>query len=722
MCYGGGCNVWLQAVTLDGCNLMAVAGSDVTLSHCTLLHCPVAIVASGPNTRLSAGDCEVSNNALGACADNGAQLLLSRITIKGSEGSGVECRGEGSCLQARQCNIGGNSAGWTGSSSEVFTNCVHAHTGGSVSLHACVLERTECGLRAEGEGVVAEARGCTIRGAARCGARVGPGAAAWIEGCTIKGSKSTTAYGIVVSGSDARADLLDCALLDNGRAAVAVHRAAAVGLRGCTLANSRRSSGIQVDDAASCVEASDCVIKENEVCGAAVRGGGQVELRGCSLTGPKQSFGVSASGAKTLIRVVDCTMDNNKLCGLHVARGATAAVRQCALGGASQRVGLQASGKDTQVDVQDCMLRKNLKVAARVRSGATLHLLRCTLCSSKESDGLHACDIGTNVRACDCAMHDNSQTAACVWKGAKAKLIDCALSGTRSGCGLHVSGKGTHATVRRCTLGENSIAGAHVSSTATAKLTACELVGTRGGPGLCAAGAGTRVVATKCAAQGNAAAGFFATRNAAIAVRECTGERNCRAPGGTFTKGKDVQIEEGGEGEKGTYASGEGGCILHVRVGDQEQQQSYLSEPITTSGKENGSTIGEEDLMPGQGAMDRKGISDPGLGRTDNTGKKLKPRTVQISKKVKEGSNTAVAATITGGSDGAAVLEVAKGADVSDKELASMMRRATFHSVAKVQESAFDIDEPASATHSQIKLLGVQARQAAVGGKGSGKR
>jgi hypothetical protein len=161
-----------------------------------------------------------------------------------------------------------------------------------------------------------------------------------------------------------------------------------------------------------------------------------------------------------------------------------------------------------------------------------------------------------------------------------------------------------------------------------------------------------------------------------------------------------------------------------VRVGD-EQQQRYLSEPIPTSGKEHGTTIGEEGLMPGQGAMDRKGISDPGLGRAGHgaPGHKVKAaRTVQISKKLKERSH-AVTATITGNSEGAAVLEVAKGTDVSDKELASMMRRATFHSVAKVQESAFDIDEPTNATHSQIKLLGVQARQAAVGGsKGSGKR
>ena len=583
MCHGAGCSVWLQAVTLEGCRLVATGGAEVTLSHCNVQHAPVAMFATGASTRLSAGDCEIVNNTLGACADDGAQLLLSRVTIKGSVGHGVEVRGAGSCMQARQCHMGAHKPGTT-SVAGAFVNCVYVHRSGAAHLHACTLKRMECGLRAEGADVVAEARGCTIKGASRCGVRVGPGAAAWIEGCSVRGTKEMHAYGAVVTGAGARMDLLDCSIMDNWRAAVSVRAAAACGLRGCTMSGSKRSSGIHIDGEATFVEAADCVIRDNQSCGLGVRSGGRAELRGCSLTGPKQAFGVSASGSKSHVRLSDCTLNDNRLCGLRVAKGASAVAQQCTLGGSQQRVGLQASGEATDVHVEDCMLRGNIKCGARASSGSVLHLSRCTICGTKCCDGLHVCDAGTVVKARDCALHDNRQSAACVWKGARAKIVDCALSGTKNGCGLHAAGDGTEVTIRRCTLGENSVAAAHVSGAAIAKLTECEAVGTRAGHGVSAVGPGTRIKLVKCHARSNAYCGYFVSKKAMLEVIACSAERNWRMPGAILRKSADMKLQNFGA-DKGAYGHMEQGHITHVSDEDAAKAAPG-TEPSTPEPRE----------------------------------------------------------------------------------------------------------------------------------------
>eukprot|EP00892_Ulva_mutabilis_P002452 jgi/Ulvmu1/12207/UM085_0071.1 len=465
-----------------------------------------------------------------------------------------------------------------------FVNCVYVHRSGAAHLHACTLKRMECGLRAEGADVVAEARGCVIKGASRCGVRVGPGAAAWIEGCSLRGTKEMHAYGAVVTGGGARMDLLDCSIVDNWRAAVSVRSAAACGLRGCTMSGSKRSSGIHIDGDDTFVEAADCVIRDNQSCGLGVRSGGRAELRGCSLTGPRQAFGVSASGGKSHVRLSDCTLNDNRLCGLRVAKGASAISQQCTLGGSQQRVGLQASGEGTDVQVEDCMLRGNIKCGARASSGSTLHLSRCTICGTKCCDGLHVCDVGTVVKARDCALHDNRQSAACVWKGARAKIVDCALSGTKNGCGLHAAGAGTDVTIRRCTLGENSVAAAHVSGAAVAKLTECEAVGTRAGHGVSAVGAGTRIELRKCHARSNAYCGYFVSKNAVLEVAECSAERNWRMPGAILRKSVDMKLQNHGT-DKGAFGHMEQGHIMHVSAEDAARAAPG-TEPSTPEPRE----------------------------------------------------------------------------------------------------------------------------------------
>lgn len=812
MCHGMGCSVWLQAVTLDGCKLVATEGAEVTLSHCNAQHAPVAIFASGAATRLAAGDCEVVNNTLGACADDGAQLLLSRVTVKGTVGHGVEVRGAGSCLQARQCHMGAHKPGLS-SMSGAFVNCVYVHRRGAVHLHACTLKRMECGLRAEGADVVAEARGCTIKGASRCGVRVGPGAAAWVEGCSVRGMKEMHAYGAVVTGSGARMDLLDCSIADNWRAAVSVRAAAACGLRGCTMSGSKRSSGIHIDGDGTFVEAADCVIRDNQSCGLGVRAGGRAELRGCSLTGPKQAFGVSASGSKSHVRLSDCTLNDNRLCGLRVAKGSSAVAKQCTLGGAQQRVGLQASGESTDVHVEDCMLRGNIKCGARASSGAALHLSRCTICGTKCCDGLHVCDGGTVVKARDCAMHDNRQSAACVWKGAHAKIVDCALSGTKNGCGLHAAGEGTEVTIRRCTLGENSVAAAHVSGAAVARLTECEAVGTRAGHGVSAVGTGTRIELFKCHARSNAYCGFFVSKQAVLEVAQCSAERNWRMPGAILRKSVDMKLQNCGT-DKGAYGHMDQGHIRHVSAEDaaaargaepstpeprervvvthsggrspesarMKQEIQYaarqLAEPDLSGlaamptapaapdesvndsdNVEVLSTLKERDseeahvevslwedlpeettpvapaaprgkprdvlkdleegasdplahfggerarvdgtLSPGDSKfMSRSGISDPGFPRVES-GSSFGRRPLR-----KGGSLGGVRRQSRGGSS--------QSGSVRDKELASMMRRASFHAAVNGMQTPFEMHEPESGWSAarRVRALGARARQA----------
>lgn len=810
VCHGAGCSVWLQAVTLDGCKLVVTGGAEVTLSHCNAQHAPVAVFASGAGTRLAAGDCEVVNNTLGACAEDGAQLLLSRVTVKGTAGHGVEVRGAGSCLQARQCHMGAHKPGLS-STTGAFVNCVYVHRQGAVHLHACTLKRMECGLRAEGPDVVAEARGCSIKGASRCGVRVGPGAAAWVEGCSVRGTKEMHAYGAVVTGASARMDLLDCSIADNWRAAVSVRAAAACGLRGCTMSGSKRSSGIHIDGDGTFVEAADCVIRDNQSCGLGVRSGGRAELRGCSLTGPKQAFGVSASGSKSHVRLSDCTLNDNRLCGLRVAKGSSAVAQQCTLGGSQQRVGLQASGDGTEVHVEDCMLRGNIKCGARASSGSTLHLSRCTICGTKCCDGLHVCDSGTLAKARDCALHDNRQSAACVWKGAHAKIVDCALSGTKNGCGLHAAGEGTEVTIRRCTLGENSVAAAHVSGAAAARLMECEAVGTRAGHGVSAVGAGTRIELSKCHARSNAYCGFFVSKEAVIEVSECSAERNWRMPGAILRKSADMKLQHHGT-DKGAYGVMEHGLIVHVSAEDaakadgadpptpeprdrvvvahdsgrspevarMKQEIQYvaqqLAEPeasgsvaagVVDSANESGTTGGlsglkardseephvevslwedlpeEEEVAPvmpaavrgkprdvlkdmEEGASDplvhfgaervrvdgtlspgdskfmsRSGISDPGFPRAES-GSSLGRRAPRKA----GGSLGGVRRGARGGS--------LQPGSVRDKELASMMRRASFHAAVNGMQTPFEMHESESGWSAarRVRALGARARQA----------
>lgn len=277
VCLGGKCHLALTKCVFDGCILLALDGSQVTINNAVFrgvedtTNC-YAITARGNGTKVNVHTLQVSAWAA-VLVEHGAKFYGANMRFRDISFVAVHVRGVEAYVAVRDAYMRGRAD----RQPSAFQIATHAH----VDIMRCTLVRFADGMHVM-DGANVDASSCKISG---CSAR---GAVA--EDATLFLTKVIVEYarekGIVVSGNDGRLEAVNCEVIQP-RLAVCVSKGAAAKLEGCVLQGGLKG-GLFVDGPQSFADCSACAFKANADAGVRVSGGARVHLRECMCN---ESFG-----------------------------------------------------------------------------------------------------------------------------------------------------------------------------------------------------------------------------------------------------------------------------------------------------------------------------------------------------------------------------------------------------------------------------------------------
>jgi Right handed beta helix region len=486
-------------LSADACNLEGSAGGGVA--------------AGGNGTALELTGCVVGDaaGALVLAADGVAAELTDCILAASRDGAGLEGRGTGTRIVARDCRVRYNARSGVllSGGAEAELACVRVVASGAhgvevksgAALQARVLTATGDGhhaLHVHGKGSKAALDSSTLQHAAICAAAVDDGGNLILDGCVLEDSAASHGLAAVGAGTlvaacatrvrrnkghgvslaaGARAALWAVATEANGTHGIAVADGSDLKAEHCTV-SSEPAAGVDVGGAGARALLASCTVRECAWTAVCVSRGAAVDVRCSELAGARESNGLQVEGDGSRARAQHVALVRNRGAGVHVADGARA-------------------------ELTACRSERNGRGAYVVIASGTLHAQRCGSLEDGEY-GVLVEGAGASAAVERCRITGARGSAVGVQGGAQARLARCTLAGSARD-GLSVAGAGSRALVLHSTLQDNAHCGA------------------------AADGDDAHAALSACRSHSNRASGFRAAAGARLVLDRCTS--HCEAPG-----------------------------------------------------------------------------------------------------------------------------------------------------------------------------------------------
>jgi hypothetical protein len=379
-----GVNVCEQAtVHLSGCtlarnkdaNVFAHDGAVVGLTGCTVADSleGVGLGARDNGTRVDAKEttfqgnfvcglhawehasvqldkCSVTRNKdANVFAHVGAVVGLTGCTVADSlESSGLVAEHKGTRVDAKETTFQGNCE-----------HGVYARKEAMVQLDKCSVTRNKNANVSAQSGAVVDLTGCTVADSLG-----NDGLAANGKGTRVD-AKETIFQGNFDNGvaawSNAMVQLDKCTAARNKSANVFAQSGAAVGLAGCTVADSLENTGLAAVNKGTRVDAKETAFQGSFLRGVEAWEHASVQLDKCSVT-------------------------RNKDANVFAHVGAVVGLTGCTVADSLERSGLVAEHKGTRVDAKETTFQGNCQHGVYARKEAMVQLDNCTVTRNKRQD------------------------------------------------------------------------------------------------------------------------------------------------------------------------------------------------------------------------------------------------------------------------------------------------------------------------------------------------
>jgi hypothetical protein len=483
------------------------ATTSVTLKHCQFLCCSTAIL-SGASVVLEDCHFKGSIDSLAMLASSHeTHVALSSCTFTSWDeavvvdgGAAVEMHG--GCQVSRICWSGVSARGAGSHLSMTDVELLHVGSGAygqevGVDIPAAV---------AAFNGAQLQLKKCTVANNNACaGLRTctGPdifnsiGLCAMDKGTNVEASDSEfrECYTGVYAHRQASVHLFKCKVARNENTNVITCKGAVVGLTGCTILDSLKSSGLSARGKGTCVNASISAFQGNFLNGLAAWEQASVQLDKCMVARNMDDNVFAHKGA--VIGLTGCTVaDSLKQHGLAARDKGTRvdAKETTFIGNFLQGV---AVWMHARVQLDKCTVKSNTDINVVATDGAVVRLTGSRIALSLKKSGLAARDKGTRVDAKETTFEGNFIHGVAVSKDARVQLDNC-------------------------TAASNTDANVIATEGAVVSLTGCRIARSLRNSGLVARDKGTRVDAKETTFERNFMHGMAAWEHASVRVDKHT--------------------------------------------------------------------------------------------------------------------------------------------------------------------------------------------------------
>lgn len=399
VCAASSTKVIFESVRMIGSTIVVTGGANVIVSRCSILDCPVAIIAHGAGTNALVRNCTARGCAAFVVSTGGASTLVKDSTVEMSDSGAVavDVRGPSTYLQATDSTMKG-------------AGDATASTTDPDNLAA--LSYNSKGVRGR--------NGATIE--------------------LVKYNITGFMTGVDVCGAGTVIEARECQMHENMRSAIRVCEGAAAELVGCS-AGRGGSQALVVKDVGTSVRADRCGFGGTAGDALVAADGAGVRLKYSNIAHVVDGCAIAASGTSSRVKCVECVIDDNGGGGFKVSASASCMLSECKIT-QSHGTGVSVSGVGSQVDLSICQVEGHETFGLRVTDGATLNAQECVVMRCGNS-GAAISGPQAHLHATECYFADHQQVAVDVSAGAAALLRDGQLWHSQPGYAVRVQGQGS---------------------------------------------------------------------------------------------------------------------------------------------------------------------------------------------------------------------------------------------------------------------------------------